>query len=72
MTAWLLERRSQTGHAGLVRELGNQIGHVLEHSANTGQDRDPPFCQLEKLAHGSVQKKARTKAGYQQLRVERA
>lgn len=65
MTAWLLGSGSQTGHAGLVRELSEQVGHVLDHGANTGQDRYPPFRQLEKLAHGFVQKKSPQMAGLQ-------
>lgn len=57
MTVWLLGSRSQTGHAGLLRELSDQVDHVLDYGANTDQDRDQPFHQLEKLAHGVVQKK---------------
>jgi hypothetical protein len=33
-----------------------QVDQYLDHGKSTGQDRDPPFRQLEKLAHGMVQK----------------
>ena len=43
MTAWLRRIRSQTGHAGLVRELSDEVGHVLDDGGDTGQDRNPPL-----------------------------
>ena len=43
MTAWLRRIRSQTGHAGLDRELSDEVGHVLEDGGDTDQDRNPPL-----------------------------